>query len=153
MSHIATGSEYLNSLVLCRHGGVTSNSPLISLGLKNCNVHFSALTARNLLSKALSNRTRHPCTFHCGKQNRHSGWALGACLKEPVSVSSGSGGFTASLHPSVSWKDIHVLSRNPEWFYTTKCSCLNESPVISMAQWQWLYIPEYPEVSSDVFVC
>lgn len=56
MSYIATVSD---SLALCRHGGVTSNSPLINLGLKDWNVHFSALIAGNPLSKSPSNRTQH----------------------------------------------------------------------------------------------
>lgn len=64
MSHIATGSEYLNSLALCRCGGVTSNSPLINLGLKDWNVHFSALTARNPLP------TEHSILPHSTEESR-----------------------------------------------------------------------------------
>lgn len=129
MSYTAAGSD---SLVLYKHGKVTSNSPLINLGLKDWNMHFSALIAGNPHSKPPSNRTQHPwmATVESRTDTAVTTWSI-------FKVTCGC--FTASLYPAVSLlrslssENIYVLSYNPLWLYTTKSSCLNESPVISMA--------------------
>lgn len=56
--------------------------------------------------------------------------------------------FTASLHPAVKfvpfsfmWKDIHVLSCNPAWLYTTKSSC-HFHGIVVMTLRSWVPVSE-----------